>query len=435
MTNVQMMSEYVLIDIQELPDAPGPPYWPGEGPTLTPHAPAELMFAHVEATFVMRNQGSAEEAFEVWFPLGPDPGFDGPVENFAALVDGTPVATGRVEMEDIWDLSLVSQIWWATWPATFPPGQDVVLQVTYDVLPVGYAPIGHFDYFLQTGGGWHGPIGEGTIVIRFPHTPNETNVQMKRGEQAVCLPCSDPFTLSGLEVTWRFSELEPTAADNLGIHMLPPQIWREIVEAGMGVEESPDSLEAHLRLARALRAGLHFRKSLVERWNTPDLLPGVHASYRRVLELDPTNVEVYVEYLKFLHHLTAWSPPFHEDIPELLQRALELAPNDRRLLFILRDFTTPKPAPRRTFAPRPTLTPRRTLLPVRTATPEPSPTDVPTTVPAATLPPLVTSPTPVPTAPTPSATGGSNQAGLVALGAVVVVVLIGCGILLLRRAG
>jgi hypothetical protein len=442
-TNVQMMSEYVLIDIIELPEMPEPLPRSPEGLTKHGHLPAELMFAHVEATFVMRNQGSAEEAFEVWFPLGPRPGLSGSVANFTASVDGTPVPTGCVEMEDKWNLNPMGETWWATWPATFPPGHDVAMQVTYNVRPFSRRPIGRFDYVLQTGGGWHGPIGEGTIVIRFPHTPNETNAQLERGEEAVCFPCSDPFTLSGTEVTWRFSELEPTAGDNLYLHMLPPQIWREIVAARTGVEERPDSAEAHLRLARALRAGLRFKKILMEMWNTADLLPGVHESYRRALELDPTNVDICVEYLEFLRQLTDWSPPFHEDIPELLQRALELAPDDERLLEFQRTVATPRPT--RTITPSPTDTPTRTPQPTQTATPQPSPTDVPTAVPTVfplpspfprtpspTPSPTVPPPTRFPTAPPPAVTGDGNRAGIFALGAILGIVLVGGGILLLR---
>ena len=81
-TQVQMVSEEVLLVIIGR-DVPA-----GDRGDLA----ANLMTGHVEAVFVMRNQGEAEESFDVWFPLGVPDGYGDvtQVEDFRARVDNVP---------------------------------------------------------------------------------------------------------------------------------------------------------------------------------------------------------------------------------------------------------------------------------------------------------------------------------------------------------
>ena len=85
-TRVQMISEEVTLTIEPL-DSPS-----GEESVKI----YDLMVAHVEAEFLMRNTGEETEAFDVWFPLttGDAYGPDIPVqaENFCAWVDGEPAS-------------------------------------------------------------------------------------------------------------------------------------------------------------------------------------------------------------------------------------------------------------------------------------------------------------------------------------------------------
>ena len=136
-TNVQMVSENVLLTVESRQDE-----------TFSDLA-ASYMVGRVEATFVMRNQGTEEESFKVWFPLTGGDYLDDPVENFAVWVDDVPAVMSEEKGKGPWKMSVP----WATWSVTFPPGQDVILHVAYDVLPIGYSPYGTFSYILETGAG------------------------------------------------------------------------------------------------------------------------------------------------------------------------------------------------------------------------------------------------------------------------------------------
>ncbi len=133
------------------------------------------MLGHVEATFVLRNHGAAAESFAVWSPLAAAPGADDwgddRVANFAAWVNGAPATISEQQCPGQRDRPAS----WATWPVTFPAGRDVTLRVTYDTQPVGYKPWGTFYYVLETGAGWWGTIGTGTVTVRLPYPVDANN--------------------------------------------------------------------------------------------------------------------------------------------------------------------------------------------------------------------------------------------------------------------
>jgi len=114
-TRVQMMAEEVMLSIEAL----APPI--GQEWVRMDH----LVVAHVEARFVMRNQGTEIETLEVWFPLttgaeyGPGVPFPGQAEGFRAWVDGEEVSIAEAPGRDL--LGFRDDVPWATWSATFPP--------------------------------------------------------------------------------------------------------------------------------------------------------------------------------------------------------------------------------------------------------------------------------------------------------------------------
>jgi hypothetical protein len=350
MTNVEMVSEDVLIVIEGLAEA---------GEQMQGLAAAHMV-GHVQATFVMRNRGAEPESFDVWFPLNVPSGYPTygiPIEEFSAWVNGTPVATDRAETHYRWG-QIVS---WATWPVEFPPGQDVLLGVAYDVQPFGYRPYGQFEYVLDTGSGWHGPIGGATVKIRLPYEVNEANVVFGESGRGTCRPNPETYFVSGTEVVWSYTNLEPTEDDNICLTVLAVPVWNEITAAQRGVAEAPDSAQAHLRLARAAADALQIGK--------PGLPPTSHEgrfaelarqSYERALRLAPQDVEAYVGYLQLMQSL--WSPidPVPGRVLELLDEAMLLAPDDERLLWIdgylhrMQSYEAPTPTA------GPTATPIRT---------------------------------------------------------------------------
>lgn len=387
-TNVQMVSENVLLTVEKRQEE------------AFSHLAASYMIGRVEATFTMRNQGTEAESFQVWFPLAGGDYFDGPIENFFAWVNEVPVTTSQEEGKGPWKRPVP----WAAWPVTFPPGQDVILRVAYDVLPIGYSPYGTFSYILETGAGWHGPIGEGTVTVRFPHEIDESNIVLGVGYWGTAAPPSpSTFTLSGNEVVWRFTDLEPTGADNVCVTFMAPQVWEEITAAQQDAAANPASPESNLRLAHALEAALWFKNGLVPIGNSIALAESAKAAYERALKLAPNNVTIYVEYLEFLWNCTDYSAPLPENFVPTLRNALELAPEDERLLRIQNmaaekeSFLNSSPA---------------------TATPEPTDPFLATSAPAAdptitpsTTPPLAIAASPV-AAPNPASTPTPGDSSL-----------------------
>jgi hypothetical protein len=387
-TNVQMVSENVLLTVESRQDE-----------TLSDLA-ASYMIGRVEATFTMRNQGTEEESFTVWFPLAGGDYLDGPIENFATWVNDVPAVIDQEKGKGPWKRSVP----WATWSVTFPPGQDVVLRVAYDALPIGYFPYGTFSYILETGAGWHGPIGEGTVTIRFPHEINESNTVLGGDELwgSTVLPSPGTFTLSGNEAVWHFTDLDPTGYDNIRLTFMAPQVWEEITAAQRDVATNPTSLEAYLRLACALEAALWFKDGLLPIGDNVALAESAKAAYERALELAPNDVTIHVEYLHLLWNCTGWYDPLPENFRPTLKRALKLAPDDKRPQRI-QNMVIEKES----FLDRRSAT----AIPTYTPVPMPSPESVfqvdptvisPTTLPPATIQSSVAS-SPAPTlTPTPS---------------------------------
>jgi hypothetical protein len=377
---------------------------------------ANQMQAHVTASFLMRNQGESEEAFDVWFPLGAPDGYSAvtTVSNFRAWVDDEEATITEQERVGEWEAIVP----WATWPAIFPPGEDVILRVTYDVLPDGYSPYGTFPYILETGAGWLGPIGEGIIIFRLPYEVNRFNTVLNPEaygglETGWMIPNPADYTVAGTDVVWHFSDLEPTSEDNISLTVLAPLVWEEIGAARKDAAAMPDSAAAQLRLARALTSALYFRYGLNPIGASVELADEVQTAFRRALELTPEDVNAYIDYLDFMQLLPE---PVMTELPEdfvpTLDRALELDPQNGRLLS-LQDWltsvepylvtTTPAPEATATATARATARPTRTLSPSRTAPPTgtatPSPTARPsptrtatgTPEPTATAPPTATS--------------------------------------------
>ena len=424
-TQVQMVSENVMITVEPL-DPPADESW-----IRMDH----LVTTHVEARFLMRNQGTETETLEVWFPLttgaeyGDNVPYPGQAENFAAWVDGEPVPVKEASGRDL--LGFRDEVPWAKWSVTFPGGEDVDLRVTYDTHPVewgGWA-VGH--YILETGAGWHGPIGEGSVTFRLPYEVTPLNVQLAEIREAYTGP-ERPFeiTVEGTDVTWHFTDLEPRGSeelrtfepsartDNVILPMMEPSAWADIQAARAAVEEEPESVETQLRLAEALEAGTQRVKFFLATEANAALIERTEAAYQRALELAPEDVDVLAAYLEWLaipRHQEEGGAAVGERYDAILSRALELAPDDPRVAKIenrveewrramtgaISEESAPSPTPSK--APSPTPTAR--LSPTATPTSPPPPTATP-------MPP--TSPTP---ASTPAPTSNPPTTGIICPGA------------------
>lgn len=345
-TQVQMVSETVLVAVEALEP-------PSDETLIWMH---QRVTTHVEATFLMRNHGTETETLEVWFPLttgaeyGENVPYPGQAANFRAWVDGESVEVEEAPGRDL--LGVRDEVPWARWPVTFLAGEDVELRVTYDTHPVEWGGWAVAYYILETGGGWHGPIGEGSVTFRLPYEVTPLNVQLAALREAYTGP-DRPFdiTVEGTDVTWHFTDLEPqpseelrtfdpsTDTDNVILPMMEPSAWAEIEAARTAVEEEPESVEAHLRLAEVLEAGTQRVQYFVANDSTAALIEWTEAAYERALELAPEDVDVALAYLRWL------SIPRHHDedgiavgegYETVLARARELAPDDQRIVRIER---------------------------------------------------------------------------------------------------
>lgn len=362
-TKVRMVAEEVLLTVD---DAAEP--WTESG-----YLASDAIAGHVEATFHMRNEGEAPEAFDVWFPLMR---FDYPADRaaydftlsagFRAQVDGVEAPIQIIVPDgDSWraiDAMPEQHVdeAWATWPATFEPGQDVVVHVTYEVRPTGDMPYGTFGYILDTGAGWYGTIGEGTVTVRLPYPVNETNTVLNDDSWWDTSPLPPGPEVSGTDVVWRFSDLEPTEADNVRLTVLTPRVWRELEQARAAAASAPDDGSAQHGLANALTAALMTNRDvgIVRIGNSAALALEADAAFARARELAPDDLEVLLDAIE--HQRSSCACLFHFDYPESLQRdidlAIAMAPDDPRVAdyresrneeatAIARSSATARPAP------------------------------------------------------------------------------------------
>jgi hypothetical protein len=242
--------------------------------------------AEVHADFTMKNPASETANMTVWFPLAStletvgwelNPDEIVPhIDSFKVVVDGKAV---DFIVSDLPNPKGADKppLPWASFPVSFPAGEEVLIEVSY-VLPaqptvddVGMT----FNYILQTGAGWAGPIGKAELVVNLPYPASaETIGAMPEGGQA-----------EGKRVRWTWDNLEPGPQDDFSIWLLLPEHWDELQAARLAVKANPEDGEAWLNLASTYRR-LIFGKYQV--------LPGFGVTYQ------PLGVEAAQEALRLL---------------------------------------------------------------------------------------------------------------------------------------
>ncbi|MBN2556226.1 MAG: hypothetical protein JXA97_09850 [Anaerolineales bacterium] len=317
-TQVQMVSENVVIRIEEQTNE-------GIYDYGNERYAASALVGHVEAVFEMRNQGSADEAFDVWFPLWlswyPWGAQVVPVQGFRAWVNDAPVDTLVVENMDSTGIDITGVRPWAVWPMQFQAGADVEIRVAYDTYPTGDLPYAHFDYILETGAGWAGSIDAGQVTFQLPCNADERMVVIAGGDAE----------MNATEVRFTFEDLEPTEDDNLCLTILSPAAVREIEAALAEVEAEPDSPQAYLRLACARMLGIATMKEQLLRTGVSEqMAQGARESYQaaRTMDSGAVGVEDLVDNLMLLRYMDAYerqAPP--EDLLQLLASALQRDPD------------------------------------------------------------------------------------------------------------
>lgn len=360
-THVQMLSERVDITI---------------GSYQGPIHPQDEVGAHVDAYFYMVNRGTQDETMDVWFPLqgvtDDNEYYGSELENFRVWVDGKPNDAQRVEEHGINRV-----IPWATWSTTFPVGETVMLHVAYEQ----QSYIDSYGYILETGAGWYGPIGAGTILVHYPFEVNSLNTSAN-------VPPGIHYTASGTDMIWSFTNLEPTHPSNIQFWAIPPGKWGDILAAQQRASQEPGSLDMQLKLARALQEPLWYDHELVPTFDSRTLVDLACAAYEKALQIDPGNADIFFEYLSFLGGIG-----YSFDLPDprvqpVLVRALAVAPDNPKFLAIQNDLKAryAQATQNAIEALTPSATnPPPSATPAATNTPLPTATDTPTSTPSPTL--------------------------------------------------
>jgi hypothetical protein len=302
---------------------------PGTNPTRVQMVREDVLMtvgdgqiAHVQAVFQFQNQGTVDESFDVWFPAGqwawnPDMRVEEivQVKNFGVLVNGENADVGFEESTDRFRL-------WAYWPTDFPVGQTVEVAVSYDIPSlIQCGPFSRHEYVLETGAGWFDPIGEGTITVRLPHDANE---------ETIPAASPDTHTISGTDVIWHFTDLEPGPLNNISVIVMAPEFQRNLRDARRAAADEPESLDASLYLAHTITGSLDFTGKPC--FQSFGLIDEAVDAYEHALELAPNNIDLHIEYLNLAANTLGWiSEPFSNTLG-ILHHALELDPENPELL-------------------------------------------------------------------------------------------------------
>jgi len=332
---VRMVSEEVNLVVEEHEGTP--PFDYGS-------AAAAWMQGVVDAEFLMRNLGQDTQTFDVWFPLAASVHYEGmlayqpenTLQGFQVWADGQPVAFDTVKAPDLFNPQMEST--WARFSLTFPAGKDVVVRVNYAIYPSGRRPFGSFEYILQTGAGWYGTIGQADVKITLPDkiTPENVSLAGRSVEGLPIAPQPAGFVIVDNTINWHFTDLEPTAQDNIFV-VSWSQSLHDLLAAREQVAANPTSLDAQLALAQAVEGTVMVVKSLGQHGGGADLAAQANEAYRKALELDPNRAEIYSGYAEWMMRTEGWVSLMRfgicpEELCSVVSRGLALFPNDAALV-------------------------------------------------------------------------------------------------------
>jgi hypothetical protein len=328
-TQVRMAAETVLIDVQK---------------DTTPQG---LGRARVTADFSMRNLGAADESIAVRFPIS---GNDGRGEypeigNLAITVDGQRVQYRRANYPDLqhWNDEDVP---WAEFDVTFPAGENVSIQVAYDLGGSGYYPFSAFYYILETGAGWKDTIGSADVILRLPYEASPQNVIL---DLEIGWATTTPGgVFQGNEVRWHFENFEPgqnQPVQNMEFALVAPSAWQTVLTARENVAKHPNDGEAWGVLAKAYKQAFLMSKGYREDAGGQELYRLSVEAYEKCLSLKPDDAQWHAGFADLLANRAMWDVWSLGTTPESIRAldeihtALQLAPNDLVVREIAQNIT------------------------------------------------------------------------------------------------
>jgi hypothetical protein len=227
------------------------------------------------------------------------------------------------------------------------------------------------------------------------------------GETTGFSETSPGATLSGKDITWSFTDLEPDEWDNLQISLVSASAWLQMLAEQKNVTTNPKDGEAWGRLGKAYKEMISLRRGLRQDPGGLELYSLSVAAYQKAVDLKPKDALWHLGFADLLwkhyyFHVYFTGSPDNTELVKALQEldaSLHLAPTNSRSLDLAQEILSAIPGliqgenghfkfllltSTAIFTPHPTWpgTPTSTSLPVTlTFTPQP-PTQTPTPVPS-----------------------------------------------------
>ncbi len=284
-TPIQMAAEKIVMTLRQGTDADNAAFKLDLGDQGYPWLPSPyfpivyLAVAEVTADFRMANPTGEAVSMTVWFPLASalenarweEHATDEVVPRiqiFQVSVDGIPLDFSVSELPNPQGEDKPA-LPWASFPVTFPAGEEVLIQVNYVFLPQPSAvdQVGMtLTYVFQTGAGWAGPIGKAELEVNLPYPASvETIGWMPEGGQ-----------IEGQRVSWTWENLEPGPQDDFSILLLRPERWDWLQAARTNIRNYPDYGQGWLTLAYI------YERMSQGVWEMGHIIPDFGETYQRL---------------------------------------------------------------------------------------------------------------------------------------------------------
>jgi hypothetical protein len=272
----------------------------------------------------------------VRFPLASNNGWGEfpEIKDFGVKVDGNPVVTRRIMQEDpTWGSDPVP---WAEFNVTFPPDQDVNIQVSYLLEGTGEYPYVAFYYLLHTGAGWKDSIGSADLIVRLPYEATPHNVIFD--EQIGWSQTTPGGAIQGQDIRWHFENLEPDQNNDFQISLIMPSAWQQVLRERGNVSANPKDGEAWGRLGKLYKEMFFFRKGFRLDAGGQELYKLSVEAYDKSVTLLPNDALWHAGFADLLTFHALFAGYEGQDTrPEMLRAmqeintALQIAPNNPKV--------------------------------------------------------------------------------------------------------
>jgi len=230
---------------------------------------------------------------------------------------------------------------WAEFNVSFPAGQDLPIQVAYNLNGSGYMPFTAFYYILETGAGWQDTIGSADVTLRLPYEANTQNVILNT--QIGWAETTPGGVFNGNELRWHFDNFEPGPdgpVQNMEFALVAPVSWKNVLKERDNVTKKASDSEAWGRLALAYKQILFMSRETRSDAGGEELYQLSIAAYEKCLALNPKDAQWHAGFADLLatHSYLDYSHPgpsadTYRALDEI-NTALRLAPKDPKVLGI-----------------------------------------------------------------------------------------------------